>query len=216
MAERNPARVLVTGFGPFPGVPHNPTADLIGWLEDGGAAHCRGAEITTAVLPVQWQAGATRMLDLLQAHAPDVLLQFGASRRATGFRVEQWARNRTSFHPDAGGQRAPGHEVRAGAPRTLRASLPAPRLVIQLQGLGLPAIASTDAGGYLCNAMYFLSLEHIQRSRWPTLCQFVHIPAELAADGPAPEPLTWAGLRKGALALIQTLAASARRTGGKV
>lgn len=204
-------RMLITGFGPFPGVPHNPTRDLVHWLAEETQPHRKGVEGIMEVLPVEWETGAMRLRDLLRKHDPHVVLQFGASRRAAGFHIEQVARNRASFLPDVKGERASGREILPGAPRSLRASLPSAPLAIHLQKLGLPALVSSDAGSYLCNALYFHALDWSRQASHAPICQFVHVPAVLGADSPASETLARADLRRGALALIDSLAAAARR-----
>jgi pyroglutamyl-peptidase len=192
-------------------VPDNPTGALATWLGQRVPARSSAVEVIATVLPVEWVRAPAILMDLLQRHDPDVSLHFGASRRAKGFRIEQWARNRISPNADAAGRKAVAPEILAGAPRALRAPLPAARLALRLQGLGLPCVASADAGRYLCNAVYSLALERMRREGRPRLCQFVHVPAVIGADERA-DGLSWPGLRKGAMALIEDLAAAARRS----
>lgn len=209
-----PARtcLLVTGFGAFPGVADNPTESLMRWLDQHRPGRPRGLELVTAVLPVEWSAAPAVLDDLVTQVAPDAMLHFGASRRAGGFRIEQWARNRTSFQSDAVGRRAPAPHVKPGGPRVLRAPFNAAGIALHLQGLGLPSAASADAGRYLCNAIYYLALERCRRERRPRTCLFVHVPAQIAADHARKQPLSLSELHKGALALIDVVAAAAQRS----
>lgn len=205
-------RLLVTGFGAFPGVPDNPTARLMDWLQDSREAFlCRRLQIETAVLPVEWHAGPEHLHTLLAEHDPDVALHFGANRNAVGFRIEQWARNTTSHQADARGAAAPASTVLADAPRALRAPLSAIKVARHLRSLGLPAQASRDGGRYLCNTVYFLSLLAARPSGRPRLVQFVHIPDRLHGDDAAHGRLTWQGLRRGTSSLIALVAGEAAR-----
>ena len=84
-------RVLITGFGPFPGVPDNPSSWLAEALAAGAAAQA-DAELHARVLPTEWQA-VTFMPDLYAAAdlvvlpsrvegLPSVILEAFAASRA--------------------------------------------------------------------------------------------------------------------------------------
>lgn len=206
-----PVRMLVTGFDAFPGIPDNPTATLAEWLGRSGQAGDRpNLDLIVSVLPVDWETTPRLLADMIERYDPDVTLHFGASRRAAGFRIEQWARNRTGFAPDAAGRKAARPQVLPGAPRALRAQLPAVPLALGLRALGLPCVASTDAGRYLCNAVYYLALAQAARGGRPRVCQFVHVPAALNPGQGDSATLSWAGLRRGALALVDHLERAGR------
>jgi pyroglutamyl-peptidase len=89
---------------------------------------------------------------------PDLILHFGVSARARGFEIERRGQNRCFAHPDAVGALPSSLEVRAGGPDVLAASLPVSYIVVRLRSRRIPAFASRDAGGYLCNATLYNSL----------------------------------------------------------
>lgn len=203
--DPRPARVLLTGFGPFPGVRENPSERLIRrQAVDPGLRPRMDCDMRTAVLPTEWQAVRSALPALLAEHDPDVILHFGVHERAAGLRVEQRARNHMGVAPDARGRRGTGTAIVSGAPRVLRSIGPSERLVSQLRAGGLQAALSVDAGRYLCNMLFYLSLLHAQGTGRPHAVQFVHIPrvAEPGRHGPG-RPMTSAELDAGVAALIK-------------
>src|SRR6185503_17433013 len=74
--------VLITGFGPFPGVPVNATMQLVPELARAAARQFAGVRIATEVLATEWAAAPQRLDALLAEIEPDLVLHFGVSSRA--------------------------------------------------------------------------------------------------------------------------------------
>ena len=95
--------------------------------------------------------------------------------------------------------------VREGGPDVMPASLPVSYIVARLRRRGIRAFASRDAGGYLCNATLYASLERA-RSVPSRRVGFIHIPASLAKPGGARWasacPLSWAQAMEGGLEIL--------------
>jgi pyroglutamyl-peptidase len=168
-------RVLLTGFGPFPGVADNPSA----WLAETLAQRPVGqfaAELHAEILPTEWQAAALmpRLYETLQPH---VMIHFGVSERANAFRIERSAHNRASRRADAGAALPATGVIHAEGQDRLDTALPADRLSAHLRTCGLPAVASRSAGRYLCNFLYYHSLAWARRQADPRLVLFVHVPS---------------------------------------
>ena len=166
-------RVLLTGFGPFPGTPDNASA----WLVASLAASSRaGMDVHAEVLPTEWTAVSHHAPRLLDTVAPHVALHFGVSPRATAFRIERFAHNATMARIDAAGAvpESPGI-VAVGAER-LSTAIDASALSRHLTARGLRATPSGCAGRYLCNYLYYLSLDWAARQPAPCTVAFVHIP----------------------------------------
>jgi pyroglutamyl-peptidase len=167
-------RVLVTGFGPFPGAPSNPSARLVEALARRRRPGLAGIEITTHVLATVY-AAVDRDLPKLFAAKPDVVLMFGLAGRRRALCVETRARNAVSvLFPDASRHR-PEQSVIAlrGAP-SLRGNAPFARLLGAARASTVRSRLSRDAGRYLCNYAYWRALERARHGR--TLVAFVHIP----------------------------------------
>jgi pyroglutamyl-peptidase len=182
-------RVLLTGFGPFPGVADNPSA----WLAETLAQRPPldvNAELHARVVPTAWQA-AQSMPRLYQELQPQVMIHFGVSQRAKTFRIERFAHNRAARRADAHGVMPSGPTIQAeGAPR-IDSKLPAAALAAHLRACGVAAASSRSAGSYLCNFLYYHSLDWAARRQTDTrLVLFVHIPP---LDSVSPEVLLRGG-----------------------
>lgn len=209
---REPPRIAVTGFGPFPGVPFNASGRLV---EELGAMPRRGVpapRLFTAALPTSWREGPLALRAFIREVRPHVIVHFGVSARARGFVIETRAFNEASPRPDCDGALPDGRCLRAGGGSVLAASLPARRIVQRLRMAGIPAELSADAGRYLCNAVLFESLTLASRAASKPRVGFIHIPALEAPDIPDAhrDGLTWASLRAGAAIIVDTLARECR------
>ena len=52
-------------------------------------------------------------------------------------------------------------------------------ITARLRALGYPVALSDDAGGYLCDAVYFHALDHAAAIGSPAIVAFIHIPTDL-------------------------------------
>lgn len=173
-------RVLVTGFGPFPGAPINPSAWLAGALVN---AHAPDCTLHAEVLPTEWEAVAALAPRLYASLQPDVMIHFGLCQRAVGFRIERSAFNRIAPRADARAVLPPARHVLAEGADRLDTRLPAARIAAHLSSRGLPAASSRSAGRYLCNFLYYHSLAWAARQETPPVALFVHIPRTVAQGG---------------------------------
>ena len=201
--------VLITGFGPFPGVPVNATMRLLPELALAAPRLFPDVRFAVEVLPTEWAAGPRRLGQVLAEVAPDLAVHFGVSSRARGFEIEQRARNACAAAPDASGVLPVGAALRDGGATHLAASLPVRHIVTRLRRLGIPAFVSRDAGAYLCNAALYHSLVCARdETAAGRRVGFVHIPASLARPGGTNRgrtgacPLTWDKTVVGALEIL--------------
>ncbi len=167
--------VLITGFGPFPGAPFNPTEPLV--LELARRRHPAHARRTAHVFPVSY-AAVDRELPALVAHArPQVLIMFGLAARSRHVRIETRARNALARRlPDASGRAPAAGIIDEDAPAVLPLRVPAQRLLLAARSAGVPAALSHDAGRYLCNYLCWRAAEAAGRGG-PRLVAFIHVPA---------------------------------------
>jgi len=167
-------RVLLTGFGRFPGVPFNPSAVLVAALAKRRRPALAAVVRTTHVFPTVY-AAVDRELPKLFEQPPDIVLMFGVATRRRLICVETRARNAQSvLFSDASGYRPQRGVIAPGAPSTLRGAGSFPTLLAALRGRGVAARLSRDAGRYLCNYAFWRALERARGGR--PLVQFVHIP----------------------------------------
>jgi pyroglutamyl-peptidase len=167
-------RILVAGFGPFPGAPFNPSAALVNALGRRRRPAFAGIERATHVFATTYGA-VDRDLPKLFADQPDVVLIFGLAGRRRELCIETRARNAVSvLFPDAGGYRPPRGVIARGGPAARKGNAPFAALRGAARGGAVPTRLSRDAGRYLCNYAYWRALERTHDGR--PLVQFVHIP----------------------------------------
>ncbi len=210
---RGTSTILITGFGPFPGMPENASALFAVKLAHLAARRFRGRRVVSRVLATEWEAAPRRLTELYRRERPKLALHFGVSE-TTGFAVETTARNVRSPMADATGAAPASTWIARDGPAVLACPLPYTEIVARLTAQGLPAHISEDAGAYLCNAVFYTALAHCSVPSARTRAGFVHIPAALledrgAAHGarlpPGADPrLDWEGALLGGLEIIRT------------
>ncbi len=168
-------RILLAGFGPFPGAPFNPSAALVQKLARRRRPALCGLIRSVHVLATKY-AAVDHDLPRLFAEKPDVVLIFGLAGRRRQICVETRARNAVSMlFPDASGHRPLNGVIEIGGPSARFGHAPFFRLIGAMRAKNVPVGLSRDAGRYLCNYAYWRALEQAPEGR--PLVQFVHIPA---------------------------------------
>jgi pyroglutamyl-peptidase len=199
--------ILVTGFGPFPGAPFNPTAPLVKRLARLRRPALAGVTIVPHVIRTGY-ADVDRDLPLLIGrHKPDALLMFGLHGRTKTIRIETRARNALALLPDAGGKSLRRGAIAKGRPPALTMPAPARQLLAALRQTGAPAMLSRDAGRYLCNYLCWRTTEAAVKKGGPRLAAFIHVPnvARVARRKTKRRPLTLDGLTRAGSALLAAL-----------
>ncbi len=168
--------VLVTGFGPFPGAPSNPTQQLVARLARLSRPATSALRLVAHVFPTSYAAVDQQLPGLIDKHQPDAVVMFGLAGRSKAIRIETLARNRiTRVYPDIDRKIPQRASIKPGE-GTRRGRAPFVRLAAAICASGLPARLSRDAGTYLCNYAYWRALEQQSRAGGPRLVVFVHIP----------------------------------------
>jgi pyroglutamyl-peptidase len=169
-------RILITGFGPFPGAPHNPTQALVTRLLRLRRPAFSDIELSGHIFPVTYKAVDRELPQALAKHRPQAILMFGLAGRTAHLRIETRARNAvTLLWPDAAqtrvrkGSIGPGSEAMRFGPHTLR-------LLRAARGTGIDARPSRNAGSYLCNYLSWRAIEATGADDHLRLASFVHIP----------------------------------------
>lgn len=175
--------ILLTGFGPFPGVPTNASAELVPALAAAIQRRLCGFKVVSSILPTEWRSGPGQLFDLLDEVRPTVALHFGVSSRTPGFTIETRGRNTCAATKDALGEDPVSTCIAHDGPEFLPATLPAPHIVARLRRYGLPALLSRDAGTYLCNALLYQSLDYARRRAPDMRAGFVHLPDTMVSQG---------------------------------
>jgi len=154
--------ILLTGFGPFLDVKHNPSGALVS--ECHGLRIC-GETLIGTVLPVSYRRAIAETVHMGQSLEPRLILGTGLTRKATTPRLERYAYSEYSDSLcDMDGEIGTPPQ----GPSKVTATVNAIRLSEALQ---VPL--STEPGRYVCNAWLYevsLSLPHIAVG-------FLHVPS---------------------------------------
>jgi pyroglutamyl-peptidase len=170
-------KVLLTGFGPFPGAPFNPTGPLVKALARLSHPALAGVRRIAHVFATSYAAVDRELPALIARERPAVVLMFGLATSARHLRIETCARNTLSRqHEDAAGHLPTADLIAADRPPLLALPSPARRLVAAARTAGVPAAPSNDAGNYLCNYLCWRASEAAQAPRGPRLVAFIHVP----------------------------------------
>ena len=180
----NQARtLLLTFFGPFPGVPVNPTVALA------EGAQCLLAQIRpdlnviTRELPVSYNGSSTALRTALQEVQPDALISLGVAVGRDVVSLEQVAINLDSagIEDNDGDQRC-DEPIAPGGQEAYFSSLPVRASFERLRAAGEPVEISYTAGTYVCNHVFYEG-QRISRELGLSIpAGFVHVPA-ICADG---------------------------------
>ena len=169
-------RFLITGFGPFPGAPYNPTPPLVARLLRLRRPALDDVELFGHIFTVTYKTVDRELPELLAKLRPDALLMFGLADRTAYMRVETRARNSvTTLWPDADQTRSrkgsivEGSDARMFGPHTAK-------LLRAARATGIDARASRDAGSYLCNYLSWRAIEAVSKGDHLRLASFVHVP----------------------------------------
>ena len=177
---------------------YNASASLVLALENSPAAP--GLDVATAIIPVVWASARAAVRRAAARFQPHAILHFGVSKQVFGFEIETRAFNMSGPKEDRAGMVRPETPlVHAGKP-VLMSTLPPGDLVGALTKDGLPAALSSDAGRYLCNALFYWSLFDGEAAG--RLVSFIHMPALGAATEVQPR-LTMEDAVAGALILVR-------------
>jgi pyroglutamyl-peptidase len=154
--------VLVTGFEPFGEHATNPSA-LVAKSFDG------------VVLPVSYARAADVLRNAIDEADPDIVLCFGLADGDTAISVERFAHNLDEADVvDNEGANGSGAEIDPAGPLAYRSTLPVDEIVAALRAENIPATASRDAGGYLCNHIFYVLMQTLGPNQ---IGGFVHVPA---------------------------------------
>jgi len=162
---------LITGFEPYGGMAHNPSAEIARRLD---GAKIAGVPVAGRLLPVDLGKLDGALAAALSGLDPVAVILLGLAPGDTCIRLERVALNLADFPiPDNAGLKSRDQPLdrRGEAARVSR--LPLRAIEKRLLGMGIPARLSESAGTYLCNAAMYRALAWLPQ-RVP--CGFIHLP----------------------------------------
>ena len=178
-------RVLLTGFEPFGSFKVNPSWAALKLAQADGLLQ-KNARFLLAEIPVDYARAFSVFDKAARMFKPQVAVSFGVhggleGRELATIYIERIARNRDqAAKPDNAGQVRGRQAIIANAPKSLRTRYVLRGLRSRLSSAGFEAKFSGNAGGYLCNHLFFRAAWAYQ-DRFP--CLFVHVPPVAGGRG---------------------------------
>ena len=175
--------LLLTYFGPFPGVPVNPTVALA----EGAVRALNTARpdlrVVARELPVSYDGSSAALRAALQEAQPDALISLGVAVGRDVVSLEQVAINLDSAGiEDNDGDRRCDEPIVPDGREAYFSSLPVRASFERLRAAGEPVEISYTAGTYVCNHVFYEG-QRISRELGLSIpAGFVHVPA-ICADG---------------------------------
>mgnify|MGYP000962239709 FL=1 len=175
--------LLLTYFGPFPGVPVNPTVALA----EGAVRALNTARpdlrVVARKLPVSYDGSSAALRAALQEVQPDALISLGVAVGRDVVSLEQVAINLDSAGiEDNDGDRRCDEPIVPDGREAYFSSLPVRASYERLRAAGEPVEISYTAGTYVCNHVFYEG-QRISRELGLSIpAGFVHVPAT-RADG---------------------------------
>jgi pyroglutamyl-peptidase len=169
--------LLLTAFNPFGGGRRNISEELVRAVETSWRpAH---AKMVVAVLPTEYGLASRLIVELIAEHRPRWLVSCGLAEDEPCIRFELVARNAdTCPAEDNAAVCRDGSAIVAGGPAEYEATLPYPLFGRELSLRGIPYRYSDDAGGFVCNHVFYTAAHAIGQFGLQTQCGFIHWPPD--------------------------------------
>ena len=129
------------------------------------------------LLPCAYDASVKKLVDAIETLRPDALLMTGQAARRAVVCVERFAHNLDdATAPDNDGALRRALRISRAAPEWLEATAPVRTIASAIKEAGIPARVSRNAGGFVCNHLYFGALQYLSEKRSAIPAVFVHLP----------------------------------------
>ncbi len=210
---------LVTGFEPYGGMEHNPSAEIARRLD---GATIGGVQVVGRVLPVEIAKLDSALSAALAGVSAVAVILLGLAPGEPCIRLERVALNLADFPiPDNAGAVMQDRRLEERGADARMSRLPLRTIQRRLLAMGIPARLSESAGTYLCNAAMYRALARLPK-RVP--CGFIHLPLlpaqvaiRLESGGPAEASMAFPVQRRAVeVAIAASLAARSRRRTSKI
>ena len=162
--------ILVTGFGPFGGENVNPSEMILKRLPD----NVVDVRIEKLLLPVEFVGSREIAIAKYDELCPDAVIMLGQAGGRSAITPETMAKNLMNAKiPDNAGYKPENEKIAVNGSNILYSALPTEKIVEAIKASGVPASISSDAGGYVCNCLFYSMLYH-NSGAVPT--GFIHVP----------------------------------------
>lgn len=174
-------KILLTGFEAFGSVDENPSQVIVEEFAKSVAVdNLDYADLVCEILPVEYELSKQRICELIDQHKPDAVVMTGVAASRKKINVEFWARNiRSAKIPDNSGVLLKDAPIDSDHPieHFLPSTLPVATIYLALNRQEIPVERSNNAGGYICNNVFYCAVDHLKKiGRDDLLVGFIHIP----------------------------------------
>ncbi len=169
------SKVILTGFKPFGSYQFNPTEDL---AQAFNGKKIGDHEIIGIVLECTYDAFEKTLKGVIETHYPAAIISTGLSSSVKGVRIETVGKNiMRGKYPDAEGRNPEGEKLSLDGRQFLEAQSDGVSLANVLYTHEIPTELSSDADGFVCNALLYRTIEYILTQHRASMRNtFIHIP----------------------------------------
>jgi pyroglutamyl-peptidase len=203
-------KILISGFEPFGKMNINPTEEL---LKEAVSFDIENVEISTVLLPVNYDECAEELIAKIEEVNPDVVISCGLAAGRTAITPERIGINIKDTgsgdpYPDNRGIIPTDELIDKDGPDGLFSTLPNRLIEENLKAQHIPAAISNSAGTFICNNTLYVVLNYIQKNNLPIKAGFIHFPAstEMSSRNPALPSLPQEVMTSALKVIIQTCA----------
>lgn len=208
-------KVLISGFEPFGKMNINPTEEL---LLEAEKFEIENVEISTILLPVNYDECAEELIKKMEETQPDVVISCGLAAGRTAITPERIGINVKDTgsgdpYPDNKGSIPTDEMIDEEGPEGLFATLPNRLIEKRLKELDIPSAVSNSAGTFICNNTLYAVLNHIRKNSLNIKAGFIHFPAstKMSALNPSLPSLPQETMTKALKVIVETCSAESRQ-----
>ena len=164
-------KILLTGFEPYGGCPENSS-----WAVAGEVAARGFLGVVVELLPVSFGRVGGCLREMVERHAPDVVIMMGQSGGSSMVKIERVALNiMDAVIADNDGYLPCEEPIVPNGPAAYFTQLPIKALCRAVEKRGVAMKISNSCGLYVCNRLYYEALALCgERTQMKAL--FVHLP----------------------------------------
>ena len=162
--------ILITAFEPFGGESINPSQQILSKLPN----EVNGYSIKKILLPVNFIKAPCVAIKEYDKVSPMAVIMLGQAGGRSGISIETTGKNLMNARiPDVSGYMPQNEKIVSGGEDFIISTLPNDRIINKLSEKEIPALISSDAGGYVCNSLLYTML-YYNKGNVPT--GFIHVP----------------------------------------
>lgn len=164
--------LLLTGFEPFYIYDVNPSQLIVEAFN--GTKICN-TTVVGIVLPVNFSESVTQIISEVERYNPVLVLSLGLNAEARMVQIENFGVN-IRKQPRSNPFWFVPKRLDPDGSFLLRTSLPTIDIVSAIRNKGIPARNSIHAGTYVCNAVFYHTLQYIDEQNKQIPMGFIHVP----------------------------------------